>query len=438
MARRRLGLGILVAVDGLWLATQGVLRGGARWAPVLVVVALHLGLVWAERRRPTLDPSLVLKAVALVAAISVVAPAFGSRDLYLYATYGRMVSEHGLNPHLVGPGAIPTDPVAALAEPEWADTPSLYGPFFTLLSTIGSLGFGTSPLLARLYFQALAGLALVGGCALLRRRGAASWVLLAVGSSPALLVTVNGGHNDLVAGFLVLVGIDLVARHRARSGACVLAAACLVKVLAGPAVLAVAVALAASGRRRQAVQVVTIVTGLLLAGYAAVGGRAAASALWSLGDDRSRASPWSLITGLVAGDGPSWVGTASMVVLGVAGTVLVHRAWRGRLGGAELAASLGVVVCFGASYSLPWYPAVFLLLAASVPGAVAHRALHVGSVALLLAYVQPPGRLTTDLIGAPSASIVAALVLVSCVVSTVADAGRAGEPSLGCQTPRAP
>lgn len=418
LSGRRAALVALVATDLAWLGGQHVLEGAARWVPVAVVLALHAALVAAERRRPRLGAGEVLAAVAVVAVAAAAVPPYGSRDLYQYAAYGRLRAHHGINPYLAGPAAAAGDPIVARTAPAWRDTPTVYGPLFTAVSALGAHAFGTSVLLARLWFQGLAALALVGSTRLLRGRGAPPWALLAIGLSPPLVAVVNGGHNDLVAGALGLAGADLVRRARVGRGAIVLAGACLVKLLVAPIVVGVVVGLVAARRRREAGLVVGVVAGLLAAGYAAVGGVAALAPLGALGDGRSRASPWGLVERVVPG-AASWpLGLLATLAAASAGAVLVRRVltWRSRPGpdaaaGVELGVGLGVVACALAAYVLPWYPAAFLPLAGLVPRGRAAVALHVTGAALLVAYVQPPGRPASALVGAGAAATVCGVVL---------------------------
>lgn len=421
-----LALVALVVVDVAWLGLQPVLRGPARWVPVAGALVLHAALVTAERRRSRCGGPAVLLAVAVVAVAAVAIAPYGSRDLYQYAAYGRLVAAHDLDPYRVGPSAAPDDPIVAEVAPAWRDTPTVYGPLFTALSTVGAHVHGPSALGARLWSQALAATALLGSAVLLWRRGAPPWVVLAVGLSPPLVAVVNGGHNDLLAGALGLVGADLVRRSRAGRGAVLLAAACLVKLLAAPIVAGLVVGLVAARRWRDATVVVAAVGGLLAAGYAAVGGLVALAPLGALGDSRSRASAWAVVERVVPG-ASSWplglLATVATVgaAAAVAGRVVAQRRMPvdDRAGVVEPAVALGVLAVGLAAYVLPWYPAVFLPLAGLVPRARAAVALHVAAGALLLAYVQPPGRPASGLVGAAAAATACGVVLALAVAAVV-------------------
>ncbi len=436
--RRHVGLGALVIAEIAWLAAQSHLQGLARWIPVIVVLVGHVHLVAVERRDPILAPGYVAWATVVVAVGAVVITPFGSRDLFQYAMYGRMAAVHHLSPYSHAPAAVPHDRFLAQLAPPWRGTRSVYGPAFTALSAVGARGFGSSPLLARLYFQAIAGTSLAAATWLLRRRGAPSSVLILVGLSPVLVATVNGGHNDVLVGFLALLGVDHFTRAKPGSGALMLAIACSVKLSALPVVAAVVVALMVARRWRVLARTSMIFIAVVAGGYAIAGGRAALEPLGSLGSMTSRVSAWrvlELLHGRSGAIGASLGGAAAgLVALGA--LVIIGRFLRrgppfetGAVAG--LAVALGVLACFGSPYVLPWYPAAFLPLSAYCIASMPQRALTVGSAAILLAYVQPPGQRAAELMLAPGmallASLVVGLALVAAVFGSIPRRGLAGD-----------
>ena len=408
---RRALLVTLVVCEIGWIATQARLVGGFRWLPVLVLLGLHLRLVSEERRQPLLSGGTVILATVVVAVGAVATAPFGSRDLFQYAMYGRMVTAHGVSPYTTVPAAIHGDRLLAQLAPAWQHTLSVYGPAFTAVSALGARAYGDSPLLARLYFQGFAAVALVAGVIYGHRRGMTSASLVLLGLSPVLVAVVNGGHNDLLVGVLVLVGVDLGVRSRPGWGGVVLGLACSVKLLALPAVAAVVVAWALA-RRWRAVEVTLASAGAVVgASYAAAGGVEALRPLGMLGGNVSRASAWSAV-GLL--HGPALSRASALFVIG-AGAVVLARAWRSgsSTDPAVLTVALGTLACFGAPYLLPWYPAAFLPLSARCLGSVPQRALALGSAALLVAYVQPPGLPAGALVLGPTVATVAGLVVGS-------------------------
>lgn len=395
-ARRLLLLGLLVVLEVGWVLDQDPFTGRWFWVAAGAVVAVHGWLYHRERSDPRLPPRLVLAATVVVASAAVVAAPYGSHDLYQYAVYGRMVVDHHANPYLTGPSAFPHDALYPHLSAAWHGAPTVYGPLFTAFSSVAALGYGSSALGARLAFQGVAALSLVGGVAYLARREAGTAAMVFVGLSPVLVAAVNGGHNDVAAGVLVLVGVDLARRDRIGPSAVVLAAACLVKLLAAPAVAAVAVVLAVARRWREVARFVGLVAGLVVAAYLAVGGPRALRPLEGMGREGSRASMWLTFRGRplpLAGWSshlPRRPTEALFLVLAVAG-VLIARTARLAVDPATLAVALGAVAVFGATYVLPWYPAAVLPVAVLASSRVPRRALWVGSSALLLAYVAPPG-----------------------------------------------
>lgn len=371
------------------------MTGGWAWAPLVAAVAAHLVLVERERRRPTLTRRSILVAVAIVLAVAVAVPPFGSRDLYSYAFYGRMVASHHANPYLIRPDRFPHDALlGSLAHP-WRRVRTVYGPLFTGISTAGALGYGTSRLLARLFFQSLEALAMLYGLLLLARRNFRSDTLVFVGLSPALLAVVNGGHNDLLAGVLLLAGIVALDRRRAVPAGLLLAAAVSVKLLILPGVLIVLAALRINRRGRDAWRVGAIVAATAGVGYLLVGGPAALGPLSERGHSVSRGSIWHGIADVVGslGGSPTLSGVTAqhlaLVATAALGIVLVSRLRRPvDLGQAAVAAVL--VSLLATQYVLPWYSAMALPLAALLPPRARFCA-YAQATLMLLVYVVAPG-----------------------------------------------
>ncbi|MGI8711334.1 MAG: glycosyltransferase 87 family protein [Acidimicrobiales bacterium] len=394
-ARRTL-LAAVVGAESAWILTLGSFDGAIRWVPLLVVVAVHAGLVTAEHRRPLLGLAPILVASGVVIAVAVVVAPFGSRDVYLYSFYGRMVTKYHLNPHLVTPNAVAADPLLSHVEGSWRDSTSLYGPVFTAFAAAGSLIYGSSALAARVFFQATAGVSVLVATWYLHRRGRPSSILVAIGLSPVLLATVNGAHNDMMAGLLALIGLDLAARGRGVLGPAVVAVGCAVKLLVLPVAVAVIVVPLMTRRWGAAARSAAVVAGVLAASYLPVGGLATLGALRRSQATISRLSPWRLLPDAADLVRSGHVSTLAAGASLVAVAVLI---WRSRPDpdAATLAVAFGVVVCLGAAYSLPWYAAAFLPLAACGTTAVPRRALTVGASVMLVGYVAPPGALMSSL-----------------------------------------
>lgn len=231
-------LAVLVAATGAALLEADE---GRALRPVTLAIVAFATLMALEARRPRLGRRVVLGTCALLLAAAVAAPPRHSLDVWSYAMYGRIVAHHRANPHVHPPSDFPRDPWLERVADRWRDTPSLYGPLFTVISASGMELAGESPLSARLFFQMLAALAVGAAILLLDRRTRDPAVLAWLGLNPLVVVSlVNGGHNDALAGLAILVAVLLVPRHAVLAGP-LLGVAGLVKVTAllpAPAVAA--------------------------------------------------------------------------------------------------------------------------------------------------------------------------------------------------------
>jgi alpha-1,6-mannosyltransferase len=157
------------------------------------------------------------------------APVLLSHDAFSYLDYARLGVRHGLDPYVNAPDAAPQDP--AFAQVTWTETPSAYGPLFTL----ATYPLAWLPLwLAIAILKATAAISVLGlawvVARLAERRGvdpvrAAAFVAL----NPLVLVHVVGGaHNDGLAMLLTTLGVAaLVARREAWAGASLVASAAI-------------------------------------------------------------------------------------------------------------------------------------------------------------------------------------------------------------------
>jgi hypothetical protein len=178
-------------------------------------------------------PRLGLRVVGGLIVVFVLAfacaPVLLSHDAFSYVDYARLGVRHGLDPYVNAPDAAPADP--AFAHVTWTETPSAYGPLFTL---------ATYPLawlpiwLAVAILKAVAAISVLGLAWVVSRlaiwRGvdparAAAFVAL----NPLVLVHVVGGaHNDGLAMLLTTLGVAaLVVRREASGGASLVASAAI-------------------------------------------------------------------------------------------------------------------------------------------------------------------------------------------------------------------
>jgi hypothetical protein len=311
--------------------------------------------------------ALIVVAVVVFAC----APVLLSHDAFSYLDYARLGVRHGLAPYVNAPDAAPTDP--AFAHVTWTETPSAYGPLFTL---------ATYPLawlpiwLAVAVLKAVAAASVLGLAWVVARlaawRGvdpgrAAAFVAL----NPLVLVHVVGGaHNDGLAMLLATLGVAaLVVRREASAGASLLASAAIKSSSLFVAPFAFVAAArdsreppraAAASRRRGPLRglvlgaiAAAIVIGL--AGYLAFGWEWL-HAFGLAGENQGRTSHMSIpvtfarLTGIE--EGP--VRVAALALFGVAVVWLLIRTWKG-FDWIRAAAWAGTGLLLATSWLLPWY-----------------------------------------------------------------------------------
>jgi alpha-1,6-mannosyltransferase len=198
---------------------------------------LAFGLIWAGFLAYlgvlVLAPRIGGRAIGALIVVAVLAfacaPVLLSHDAFSYVDYARLGVSHGLDPYVNAPDAAPADP--AFAHVTWTETPSAYGPLFTL---------ATYPLawlpiwLAVAALKAVAAASVLGLAWVVARlaawRGvdsarAAAFVAL----NPLVLVHVVGGaHNDGLAMLLAMIGVAaLLVRRDASAGASLVASAAI-------------------------------------------------------------------------------------------------------------------------------------------------------------------------------------------------------------------
>src|ERR1700761_1917531 len=92
-------------------------------------VAAYLGFLLGGAA-PALGRRVVWGVVVLLVTAFALAPVLLSHDAFSYVDYARLGVRHGLDPYVNAPDAAPADP--AFAHVTWTETPSAYGPLFTL------------------------------------------------------------------------------------------------------------------------------------------------------------------------------------------------------------------------------------------------------------------------------------------------------------------
>lgn len=208
-----------------WIAASSGLNGATQDARVAVslvaTVLVSVSFVVLARRawdRTVSVRSLALLGVALHVLVLLM-PLIGSRDVYSYAMYGRMIDVHGTNPYLASPADFPGDPFYRLVSPIWRNTPAVYGPLFLRVASAVSR-LAADPATAVLWFKGLAAIGSLGTALLVYRvvlrrapeRGAFAVAMTAV--NPAIVFSVvGGGHVDALVSLSLAAALALLALH---------------------------------------------------------------------------------------------------------------------------------------------------------------------------------------------------------------------------------
>ncbi|MDQ2679206.1 MAG: glycosyltransferase 87 family protein [Actinomycetota bacterium] len=415
------------ALIGSLGCTFGWLLRGAQWhgagnvALIAAALALHGVLWWPASRRPADAAVSVSSAdrlgstgplgsvraatvlVGLVLVVAALLPLHHSRDLYLYDIYGTAVAEHHVSPYRTTPAELADPKVDHVAE-GWHDQPSMYGPAFVGAASVVSMLAGDSELTIRLAWQLLTAAAALGAVVLVGRRTRAPAAVLALGCSPVLLAAVNDAHNDVLVGLGLLALVLLVDERRYVWAAGIAALVITTKVPAVFPVGAVGLWLWRRKGWRDAATFGLPALGAVVAAYVAVGGSAALVPLRESSGDDSRYALWQpwrdqRVEALLA-DGIPWrealdtvrdqMSTAALV-LSVAVLLIVLWRYRHAARAGEVAAIAGVTLLAASTYVMPWYPAMFLPVAALAWRSRASVLLQVQGAFLLLAYAEGPG-----------------------------------------------
>ncbi|HLW18599.1 MAG TPA: glycosyltransferase family 87 protein [Actinomycetota bacterium] len=340
------------------------------FALMLIVAAGSFFLVLRrETKAPSLACWMVFAVTAVVMAIAVAVPPRTSNDVWAYAIYGRIVTAHNASPYVHAPQDFPNDPYYLRARRGYKNIKSVYGPVWTGLSAGVMEVADENKWAARLLFQGIAGLSVLGAMVLLWRRTKDAAVLAFAGLNPVIAASiVNGGHNDALLGLAVLGGAFAAPSSPILAGL-ILGAGAAIKIV-GFLPLG-AIALWALYRRgwRYGVKLLSSGLALVAIGYAVVGGITALRPLgrgsklithhsiwydprqWIRAIVRAGGSTVKHATN-VAGQEIAIIGTVFVLV--VTAIVVLSRFRKQRP--ERLAAASLVPYLFGAQYILPWYP----------------------------------------------------------------------------------
>jgi hypothetical protein len=203
-----------VCISALLLAVESM-SPPQRAALIAVALGAWVLLVALGWTRGTLPLKPLLAAIGITLVFAIGTPSNQSGDVYSYAMYGRIVTEHHHNPFASYPMHFEGDPMRRHVNPLWQRTPDIYGLGFTVIMAGLAPVIGESTFLVRFTYQLVA-LAAVGAMLwLLWRRTRNPAVLAFVGLHPLLAISVvNGGHPDALVALGVLVGLLLAIDRR--------------------------------------------------------------------------------------------------------------------------------------------------------------------------------------------------------------------------------
>jgi hypothetical protein len=318
---------------------------GAYYALLWVAFAAHLCVLIAA---PALDRRLI-RGVAVVLVIAfALAPPLLSQDVFSYIAYARLGALHGLNPYTHAP--------TGFAHVGWTESPSSYGPLFTLatyplalISVPAALWVLKGVTAASVLALALLVARIAPARGVDPRRG---FVLVAL--NPLVLVHVVGGtHNDATTMLVALAGCAAVLALREKAGGAAVVAAIGLKMSAA---FVAPFALLGSVRRSRfgagaALSTIAIATAAL-----ATFGTHALDSAELVGENQGRVSNYSLpnfISELLGvGIGP----IRALAVAAFAVLLIALGRWVLRGGDwirATAWAALGLLLA--SSWLLPWY-----------------------------------------------------------------------------------
>ncbi|MEW6058903.1 MAG: hypothetical protein AB1551_01970 [Actinomycetota bacterium] len=249
------------------------LHGSALAAAGVVAVALAAVaflFVLREAWRGTISLRAVIVLAIAYHALLIALPLLFSRDVFSYSYYGRIAATYHANPYVATPSDFPHDLLAPYVGPKWVDTPAVYGPLFTLVSSL-VVRVATSVTAMVVSFRLIAVAASLGTIALVSRLvrrvrpSRAAFAVAILGLNPVVLFqSVGSGHNDLLVALSIAGAITLVFARRELLATAVLTLGMLVKAAAAIPLLLLIVAVVA--RRDRGVRARTLLAHLAVAG----------------------------------------------------------------------------------------------------------------------------------------------------------------------------
>ncbi len=177
-----------------------------------------LGSWWIQRQKPDYDNRPTLRIIWLgalaVGLIFVFTPALLSRDVFVYAGYGRVFTGYFANPYFVALSAYPHDALISLDD--WNTALCAYGPVWLLICGLSSLLAGEHIVIYVFFYRVLGfaahALNVLLVVTILRTmdktpRAVAQSALLYAWNPLVLQESCLGGHNDTFMVTFILLGL---------------------------------------------------------------------------------------------------------------------------------------------------------------------------------------------------------------------------------------
>ena len=219
----------------------GSLHGSALAAVGVLAVALAAGafvLVLLGCWRGEIAPRKVLVLAAVYHIVLLFLPLLFSRDVYSYVYHGKIAATYHANPYFATPSDYPSDALAVFVGPKWVDTPAVYGPLWTQVSSLiariaDDVGAFVVTFRAIAIGASLATVLIVSRLVRRVRPEREAFAVALVGCNPVVLFqSAASGHNDLLVALSLAAALSLMFSGRDLWASAALALGALVKVTA--------------------------------------------------------------------------------------------------------------------------------------------------------------------------------------------------------------
>lgn len=186
-------------------------------AAIALIALLLLAYVVAAWVAERVAARTVWIAVITFNVIVLIGTPLFSTDVFSYQEYARLMVVYHANPYTHGATSMLGDRIYPYIGAKWINTPSVYGPLFTLMSgAIASASVSLSAFIFKLVAALASGatLWLLWRCAKLRGVNPTRAVAI-FGLNPLVtLYGVGGGHNDLLMLVFTTLGIYAILQER--------------------------------------------------------------------------------------------------------------------------------------------------------------------------------------------------------------------------------